>query len=76
MLFMMLIGAPPYQAPQPQNAAFDLFINGKVGDVLKHWKRLRLITVDALDLLKKIIRYEHERISLSDILNHPFLTVN
>eukprot|EP01084_Bolivina_argentea_P080247 145402_1 len=27
MLFMMLIGAPPYQAPQPQNAAFNYFIS-------------------------------------------------
>ena len=75
MLFMMLIGAPPYQAPQPQNAAFNYFISGRIGDVLKHWKRLRLVTVDALDLLNKIIRYESSRITLPEILQHAFFNV-
>jgi len=72
MLFMMLIGAPPYQAPQPQNQAFNYFVSGRIGDVLKHWKRLRLITVDALDLLNKILRYQNTRISLDEVLNHSF----
>ena len=75
MLFMMLIGAPPYQAPQPQNAAFNYFVSGRIGDVLKHWKRLRLITVDALDLLNKILRYQNTRIKLDEILKHPFFDV-
>jgi len=73
MLFMMLIGAPPYQAPQPQNAAFKYIISGRVADVLKHWKRLRLLTEDAVDLLTKMLCYEQHRISVADILNHPFL---
>jgi len=74
MLFMMLIGAPPYQAPQPQNAAFGYFVSGRIADVLKHWKRLRLITVDALDLLNKMFRYENTRISLDEVLKHKFFT--
>jgi len=73
MLFMMLIGAPPYQAPQPQNAAFKYIISGRVADVLKHWKRLRLLTEDAVDLLTKMLCYEKHRISVADILQHPFL---
>jgi len=73
MLFMMLIGAPPYQAPQPQNAAFRYIVGGKIADVLKHWKRLRLLTEDAVDLLTKMLCYEQHRISMADILNHPFL---
>eukprot|EP01083_Nonionella_stella_P082850 228829_1 len=72
MLFMMLIGAPPYQAPQPQNAAFNYFVSGRIGDVLKHWKRLRLITVDALDLLNKLFKYEDRRIALEEVLQHSF----
>eukprot|EP01083_Nonionella_stella_P292046 993496_1 len=47
MLSIMLIGAPIYQIPQPQNAAFNYCISGRIKDVLKHWKRLRLITQDA-----------------------------
>jgi len=72
-LFMMLIGAPPYQAPQPQNAAFKYIISGRVADVLKHWRRLRLLTDDAVDLLTKMLCYEQHRISVADILQHPFL---
>jgi len=73
MLWMMLIGAPPYQAPQPQNAAFNYIVNGRLADVLRHWKRLRLLTEDALDLLTKMLCYEQNRLSLADVLNHPFL---
>ena len=75
MLFMMLIGAPPYQAPQTQNAAFKYIISGRVADVLKHWKRLRLLTEDAVDLLNKMLCYEPHRISMADVLKHPFLAV-
>jgi len=73
MLFMMLTGAPPYPAPQRSNSAFNYLINGRMFDVLKHWKRLRLVSEDALDLMIKIIKYEDERICMNDILNHPFL---
>jgi len=72
ILFMMLIGAPPYQAPQPQNAAFSYLMKGRMADVLKHWKRLRLVTEDALDLLTQMVRYEEHRITLEQVLAHPF----
>ena len=71
----MLIGAPPYTAPQTQNAAFRYIISGKLEDVLRHWKRLRLLTEDAVDLLNKILCYERDRLSVDQILEHPFLAV-
>jgi len=73
MLFMMLIGAPPYQVPKRSNPAFNFIVKGRLGDVLKHWKRLGCITEDALDLLNKIFKYEPERIKMEQILAHPFL---
>merc|ERR1712176_1156065 len=73
MLFMMLTGAPPYPVPQRSNAAFRYMIEGHMEQVLKHWKRLGLVTEDALDLLIKIFRYEDDRICLDEILEHPFL---
>ena len=75
MLFMMLIGAPPYQMPVLQDVAFAHIVSGHIGDLLKRWKRLRLVTVEALDLLNKIISYEKARISLVEILQHPFFKV-
>jgi len=74
MLFMMLVGAPPYQAPQRQNAAFKYIMSGRVADVLKHWKRLRLLSEDAVDLLNNMLCYEGDRFSMDDVLKHPFLS--
>ena len=48
MLFMMLIGAPPYEFPSPHNMAFHYIMQGRMADVLIHWKRLPLLTSDAL----------------------------
>ena len=74
MLFMMLIGAPIYQTPNTQQPAFRYMINGALSEILKHWKRLRIVTVDAIDLLNKILRYEPKRYTLEQVLNHPFIT--
>eukprot|EP00488_Nonionellina_sp_1-RS-2012_P000768 TRINITY_DN1212_c0_g1_i1.p1 TRINITY_DN1212_c0_g1~~TRINITY_DN1212_c0_g1_i1.p1 ORF type:complete len:154 (+),score=41.82 TRINITY_DN1212_c0_g1_i1:330-791(+) len=72
MLFMMLIGSPPFQCAQSKSPAFNLIIKGRIKDVLKHWKRLRIVTGDALDLLDKILKYQTKRISLEEILRHSF----
>ena len=73
MLFMMLIGAPPYQVPKRSNPAFNFIVKGRLGDVLKHWKRLGCVSEDALDLMNRIFKYEPERIKMEQILAHPFL---
>ena len=73
MLFMMCIGAPPYEYPTEQNAAFRFIISGKLSDVLRHWRRLRLVTVEQLDLMEKIFKPEKERITMDEILAHPFV---
>ena len=44
----------------------------RIGDILKHWKRIRMVTGDALDLLNKMMRYEDTRISLEEVLKHTF----
>ena len=62
ILYMMCIGAPPYEYPSKQNAAFRFIISGKLFDLLRHWKRLRLVTVEQLDLMQKIFKPEKERI--------------
>merc|ERR1712003_381555 len=50
-------------------------VNGRLKDVLKHWKRLRLLSEDALDLLNKIFVYESKRITMDEILKHPFVNL-
>merc|ERR1719242_427617 len=75
MLFMMLIGAPPFPMPTPTNPAFNFVVNGRLKDVLKHWKRLRLVNEEALDLLNQIFVYESKRIKMDEILKHPFVNL-
>jgi len=74
MLFMMLCGAPPYTKPTLKDPAFKYIIKGRLKDVLSHWKRLRLVTVDALDLIDKCIKFEKDRIKMDKLLKHPFIT--
>jgi len=76
MLFMMLIGAPPYELPTPSCPSFNYIINGHLRQVLQHWKRLRHVTQDALDLMTKIFKFENDRISMEDILKHPFVQLD
>jgi len=76
MLFMMLVGAPPYEAPNPRNPAFHYIINGHLRTVLQHWKRLRNVTEDALDLMTKMFKCEKERISMDEIRKHPFVQLD
>ncbi|ETO10380.1 ser/thr protein kinase [Reticulomyxa filosa] len=73
MLFMMLVGAPPYQVPDPSNPAFRFLVNGRLRDVLVHWKRLPLIPADALDVMSKIFKPESQRISMKDLRLHKFV---
>jgi len=75
MLFMMLIGAPPYGAPLSSNPAFNFIVNGRLRDVLKHWKRLGMVNKPVLDLLNRIFKYEKDRITMDELLQHPFVRV-
>jgi len=75
-LFMMLIGAPPYEVPTKNSPAFHFIVTGQLRKVLLHWRRLRHVTEDALDLLTKIFRYQDERISMENLLKHPFIQLD
>jgi len=76
MLFMMLIGAPPYDVPTTNNPAFSFILNGRLEDVLKHWKRLRHVTKEALDVMVKIFKKEKDRISMDDLRKHQFVELD
>merc|ERR1719461_319093 len=58
-----------------QNHAFNFIVNSRLRDVLKHWKRLRFVNEEALDLLNKIFVYESKRITMDEILKHPFVNL-
>jgi len=70
MLFMMLVGAPPYA--KLGDRAFRHLMNGKrhLMFLLRQYKRLFLVPESLMEMLSQIFVHEEDRISLSDIVDH------
>jgi len=76
MLWMSLIGAPPWDSADKSDARF-VFIMGGISGVLgllTRWRRRWMCPDSAADLLSKIFRSQKDRIRMEQILSHPFLT--
>eukprot|EP01084_Bolivina_argentea_P215261 365455_1 len=73
MLFMMLVGVQPYKKPSRTDTCCQYLLNGHLESVLKHWKRLRLVSRDALDCMNKIFLDEKHRITMDELMSHPFV---
>ena len=81
MLFMMLIGCPPYNRPiikrhnkdSKGDAALSFLINGKIDIILNAWNRSWMVSDDAKDLLIHIFKIENQRINMNQVLSHPFV---
>eukprot|EP01084_Bolivina_argentea_P023729 44322_1 len=70
-LFMMLIGAPPYQIPNGFDAAFILIKNNRIKDLLRNWNRLNYVSENMIDLLSKMLCYDEiKRIDIDGVCNH------
>jgi len=78
ILFVMLIGTHLFNKPSLNDERFYYLMKKKIGIkiLLKHWRRLRLINDDVIDLLDKIFQYESDRIDMKELLNHSFLNIN
>lgn len=74
VLFMMSIGAPPFARPCNKECAFALIMAGRMDELLASWQRLQYLTPEMYDLLKRIFQPEEKRITLKQILSHPFMT--
>lgn len=76
VLWMCLVGCPPWDIPSVQDKRFAFLMQGKIGvkKLAALWKRAYLVTDSAADLLSKIFRPQKERITVNEALNHPFIT--
>merc|ERR1712087_885011 len=68
MLFMMLVGVPPFGRASRSDNCFNAIIGGRLRGVLEVSKRLCLVSADALDLLEKIFKLEKERLTMEELL--------
>jgi len=73
MLFMMLCCAPPFEKASKRDKRFCYIIEGKLDELLNHWKMSDCVPEDAKDLLNLIFRYEKERIFIDDVVNHKYV---
>lgn len=72
ILFMLLLGGPPFRKPHKSDKRFSMIFNGRLGELLQRWK-VRDIPDSAIDLLSMCLGPSSGRPSADDILNHPFL---
>lgn len=76
VLWMCLVGCPPWETPCVNDKRFVLLMRGIGGikGLVSRWKRYYLMPDTAADLLSKIFRPQKDRITVDEALRHPFIT--
>lgn len=81
MLYMMLFGIAPYDISSTADHAFAYLIGHGAKVNLQYQRNKyqvdfsRKATTEAVDLLTKIFRPERERITIENIMQHPFFMI-
>lgn len=75
MLFMMMLGIPPWNSPDESETIFRMIKAGRIRDVIIYNQRRHLISNQALDLLIRLFKPQSERIHLDFVKLHPFCFV-
>lgn len=71
MLFLMLVGAPPYKLPAVSDKRYEYIISGRLDQLLRVWKKV--IDPLAVELMQMMLTPDRQRISLQAVLEHPWL---
>lgn len=73
VLFIMLVGLPPFEWASPEDPRFRLICEGGLRQLVDRWQRP--ISSQAADLLQSMLRENpRDRLSLFQILQHPWVT--
>jgi len=73
ILFVILSGFPPFDRPAVSDMRFSYILNGHMKVLLKRWKLGGVITPMAVDLLTKLLCPADQRLTVEEVLNHPWL---
>jgi serine/threonine protein kinase len=76
MFFILLAGYPPFTKPHLHDRCFQYLFNQDCSFLLGKWNLLDKIPSEARDLLNKIFVPAKKRISLREVLEHPWLEVD
>lgn len=72
ILFIMLVGLPPWEFAREEDPRFRMVVRGGLERMLRSWNRE--ISPQAADLLQKMLREDpRQRLSLYEVQSHPWL---
>jgi len=74
MLFILLTGIPPFEIASSTNARFQYIFNGNFNRFLKLCNLEDYVPKDAKDLLIRIFKPETKRITIEQMLSHPYVS--
>eukprot|EP01084_Bolivina_argentea_P040328 74538_1 len=75
-LFMMIIGAPPYNKPHNKDPGFRFIKQKKITKLLYSWNRIKYVTPNLFDLMERMLTVDEEqRISIDEICNHDWCKI-
>jgi len=74
-LFIMLTGSPPWQEASGDDASFYYIRRGHLAKMVHLWGFSKCVPALALHLLSGMFRPQAQRLSLQDVISHPFLAV-
>lgn len=73
ILFIMLVGRPPFELANREDPRFRMITRGGLMNMLNQWRLP--ISEDAGDLLQRMLREDpRDRLSLTEVGDHPWVT--
>lgn len=73
ILFVLLVGSPPYKQPCNSDNATRLLLEGGLAKLLEAWNRP--IPPQAQDLLQRIFQLEPDRMTMEAVVAHPWVAL-
>ena len=73
VLFIMLLGCPPFRVPSRRDQRFTLIYSGQLQRLLQAWEMEDRVAPEGVQLLESMLCEEGKRISVEGALAHPWL---
>jgi len=72
ILFIMLVGLPPWEFARPEDPRYKMVTKGKLAKMLNSWQKP--ISPEAADLLQRMLMENpRDRLSLMEVRDHPWV---
>lgn len=73
VLFIIMFGFPPFEVASRSDVRYDFMLQRGIGALLQEWDLHKEISADCLDLICKLLQPESERITLAQLVQHPWM---